>query len=269
MKKYRSVRLSQKKKKQFQIKFILVFVILIVFIFFLSFLSKNNFLRIKQIKITGNNIIEKNELKEIIDINLSNNYYHLFSKRNILIYPKQSIQKDILKKFPRIKDTNLNLDLPNLLNINITERVPYVLWCKDTATSSCFFADENGYIFSRRDGVVEENFFKYCTNLEVKLSDAQIITNNIFDSNSFNEIDSFVNFVKGLNLDPYKFVEVGNKYEIYFAKNSKIIFDKNQNIKETINNLQSVLNMEEFTDIEEVKKLEYIDLRFGNKVFYK
>ncbi len=279
MTKYRSSKLAQKRKKQLKIKLTLIFIILISFVFSLSALSKCDFLSINKVEITGNDIVAKEDLREIIDKNLEGNYFWLFSKNNILISPRHIIKTKITGDFPRIREVNLNLDLPRTLNINITERNPYILWCSGVATTTeCYFADEEGYIFERASGFSENTFFKYYIDLsELKPGDGFIprkpnspVRQVILGGEEFKEVADFVKFIEGLNLEPYKFVAEKEKNEIYFGSGkSKIIFDKNQDVKEVMNNLQSVLNMEDFEDIENFKKLEYIDLRFGNKVFYK
>ncbi|MBU1557428.1 FtsQ-type POTRA domain-containing protein [Patescibacteria group bacterium] len=273
MTKYRSSQLTQKRKKQFQLKFILIVVILISFVFVLSALSKSDFLSIDKIEIKGNDVVKEEDLRKIINKNLEGNYFRLFSKSNILIYPKQAIKVESERLFPRIKEFDFSLDLPRSLNVNIAERKPYVSWCD----KDCFFVDKEGYIFEKIS-ILPETFFTYYTDLReltpssdfVPRKPSSPIRQFILNSENFKEVDSFVKFVDGLGLEPYKFMAEGEKYSIYLGtQKTQIIFDKNQNIKEVMNNLQSILNMDEFTDIENFKKLEYIDLRFGNKVFYK
>ena len=183
-----------------------------------------------------------------------------------------------MKTSPRIKEVSLSLDLPNTLNLSITERNPHSLWCDYETPIGCFFVDEEGFIFEKALNFSNDTFFRYYIDLsELKPSDDFIprkpntpIRQFVLENEYFKEIDSFVKFIDGLGLEPYKFVGVGQKFEIYFGpRNSKIIFNKEQSIKEVMGNFQSVLNLDDFADVESLKKLEYVDLRFGNKVFYK
>ena len=264
MAKYRSSRLAQKKRRELKIKLVLILVIVFSFLLGVSALSKIDFLNIREFKINGNYVVKSENLNKIIDKNLEGNYFWLFSKKNILIYPKSKIKEEIIETFPRIKKINLDLDLPNFLNVDIEERKPYVLWCKNLSPAVCYYADKEGYIFSETEEPVLDELFRYYTNNNLSLRQ------NILKPEKFREIDSFIKFIEGVGLVPYKFVETKKEYEIYFGDfGSKIIFNENQNIKRVMNNFQSVLNMKEFSDIENFKKLEYLDLRFGNKIFYK
>src|SRR3989339_81333 len=57
--------------------------------------------------------------------------------------------------------------------------------------------------------------------------------------------------------------------EICFGSGGKIILSDTQIIREAMENFQAILNMEEFAEKDNIFKVEYFDLRFGNKVFYK
>jgi len=54
---------------------------------------------------------------------------------------------------------------------------------------------------------------------------------------------------------------------VYVSEGYRIIFDLNKSIQEQLFNLGVVLSKKIST--EERKKLEYIDLRFGNRVFFR
>ena len=85
--------------------------------------------------------------------------------------------------------------------------------------------------------------------------------------------------IKDANLNPVSFLAGENgDYEIHLSDNSKnygfyggkIIFNNNDNLGEIFDNLMTILN--ERTLVKELNdnvQLDYIDLRFGKKVFYK
>ena len=263
MVKFRSTRLIKRKRKLLRLKLIYSFLIVIFGILFLASVSQLYFLNIKKVAFFGNEIVSNEKLLGIVKEKTMGKYYWLFSKKNIFIYPKEEIRIQILNEFPRVKNVDFNLGLEEL-NILIEERQPFALWCDvENKSEECFLIDDESYIFATSS--FENNYFKYYKKLDVN----NLLKERVFEVEKFEDIKSFIGFVEGLNLNPYKLIVSESQNEIYFGDGSRIIFDNNQDIKEVINNLQSVLNMEEFEDIKNFKKLEYIDLRFGNKVFYK
>ncbi len=266
MSKYRSSRFAHKKRKRFLIVTGLGFVILVSFVFALSALSGCDFMKIKNVNILGVQEIKENDLKEIVWKDLDTKYLWLFSKDNIFIYPRKKIIGDVLKDFPKIRSASVDLDFPDSVNLKIDERMPYALWCGDATSTDCYFVDEEGYIFGTADDYSNDKFFRYYKNLGADI----FIRQSIFDLKKFEDLDSFVVFLTGLEISPYKMVYKDDRNcEIYFGEGTKIIFDSTMDMKDIINNFQSILNMDEFSDVENLKKLEYVDLRFGNKIFYK
>jgi len=56
--------------------------------------------------------------------------------------------------------------------------------------------------------------------------------------------------------------------ELYIDDGSKILFARKQRSSEVLDNLKVVLKSETFKN-EDAGNIEYIDLRFGNKVYFK
>lgn len=295
MVKYRSTKLRKRRKREFWIKLSLVIVVLLCFVFSISKISEINRINISQFKISGNEVVTSELIKKTTSDILSNKYLKLFSKSNFLIYPKDKIEETLLETFPRLNKVDLDIDSFNILKISIEERDPYALLCKKglfkedkkylnqtnaetfdkeneeektpkELKERCLFLDNAGFVFGKAPNFSKEVFFKYY----VGLADISLIGKYAFEIEKFKEIDSFIQFIDGLGLNPYKLETDGIKnYEIFFGENSRLIFEVDQDIKEVTTNLQSVLNMDEFADEGFIGHIDYIDLRFGNKVFYK
>ena len=293
MVRYQSSKLAEERKKQLLWKSALVAIIFISLVFFISQFFKLDYFAIKIINIEGNEVIRESTLVENIKNEISKNYLWIFPKKNSLFYPRYLVKEKLLHDFPRILELNLNLDLPSTLDVSLKEREPHVLWCKSKIDEEseeggeiCFFADKDGLIFDASPNFSNNIFFKYYTNLGVQPVNSRDLgvelpswddwevefpksKPNILEEEKFKEIDSFVSFLDGLELNPYELSENGKSYEIYFGSGGKIILSDTQIIREAMENFQAILNMEEFAEKDNIFKVEYFDLRFGNKVFYK
>lgn len=86
------------------------------------------------------------------------------------------------------------------------------------------------------------------------------------------EFNGFQLFNKSLNnigLKPVLLLKVDSRdYNMWLESGTKIQFSKEQSLTTLLDNLESILNSESLTN-ESIKNIEYIDLRFGNKVYYK
>lgn len=292
MVKYRSTKLRQRRKKEFWLKLSLIIIVLLCLVFSVSKIFGIERINITQFKISGNEVVSSESVQDEVTEIMSGNYLKLFSKSNFLIYPKQDIEETLLTIFPRFNEVDLNVDNFNILKIDVVERNPYVLFCEkglfenekissinviseETDESiaeetvklkeRCLFVDNTGFVFDKAPNFPKEIFFKYY----VGMAGEESLGKFAFEGEKFKELDSFIQFLNGLGLSPYKLEIEKENYEIYFAENSRLIFEIDQDIKEVTTNLQSVLNMEDFEEEGSLWNIEYIDLRFGNKVFYK
>jgi hypothetical protein len=262
MRKYRSVKLVKKQRRVQRLKIMAVVFVIILSIFLLSLASKVEGFKIKYIEITGNDTLSTQEVEEMILKDLKGNYLKLFSRANILIYPKDRIYNDLKDNFKRIKEVEIKFDDLESIRVNIKEREPQAVWCREE--EDCYFLDNTGYIFDKAPLFSGNVYFKYYGNLE---EDKKTILGKMFlNEDQFEKNSWLLNKLEDDNLSLKQLVVLENgDYEIWFAGEGKIIFNPSQDFEELLENIQTILNSEELQG----KKFEYIDLRFGNRIFYK
>ncbi|MBI3632911.1 MAG: hypothetical protein HY226_01315 [Candidatus Vogelbacteria bacterium] len=254
----------------------------------LNFIFKLDKLAIKQVFISGNKNIETGLIYDVTKENLSGNYYYMFPKNNILIYPRDEIENSLKKNFMRIKYVDIASVLGNL-SLSISEREPAYLWCddadKDAIDRICYYLDEDGFTFAiapQFSGDVYLSF--YGGNKR-----GGYMGRSVLETASFHSIVDIKNyFLKAITSEH---IQLGVLSGIYIYKNGDFdLLFGNGNSKwrlsinlpegdsinsQSENSLESklfaILNSQVFKDElnHANNKLEYIDLRFGKKVFYK
>lgn len=273
-----SSKVKETRRKKFLTKILLgILILLILFVvsIFVSRISNINIVNIV-IKTEGSVVTEK-EILEIVNNDISGKYLNLYPKTNIFIYGKEKITTDIYDKFKRIKNVNIERIGFNGINITIKERNPVGLWCgkKINTDEQCYFLDEDGFIYTEAPTFSGSVFFRNYGNITGK----EQIGSNFLNSEKFKEISFFVKSIKDINVNPISFfVNDNGDYEIYFGDNSKnynfydgkIIFNNDDNLGEIFDNLMTILNERTLVKgLDDNVQLDYIDLRFGKKVFYK
>src|SRR3989344_7764790 len=108
--------------------------ILAVF-FLLSYLSRLDNLNIREVRVTGNEIVETEAIREEIESRIAGEFLWLFPKTNVLYYPKNAIKSGLRDKFKRLKDINFSIKDREVLEVSLSERVPKYTWCGTTPTS--------------------------------------------------------------------------------------------------------------------------------------
>jgi len=261
-----SPHLEKKRKKERNKKIIFFLICVLVVIFLPAYVASLPSLNIQAVEIRGNTVTENATLQSIIDRNISGRYLGLYSKSNILIFPSHAIKSEILFSIKRIGNVSFSRPNAHSLVVTIAERNPHALWCRQTPDEKCFFVDDNGYIFADAPNFSDNVYFKYF---------GVITTDNPVGQQfqtpaDFSSIDNFVNASRALNLQPKNLtVEDSGDLSLSIMKDGNILANKDD-LSKTISNLQSFLGGDQFkNDPTAMSRISYIDLRFGNKVYFK
>ncbi len=226
-------------------------------------LSRTDRLVIRDIDVSGANSVSSERVEEHAEAVIDDGAFHLFSRRNIFLYPRSSIEEALASEFPRIDSVSVSRRglLAQAVRITVEERDPFALWCDE---AGCYLMDSNGFVFASSQG--EE------TQLAVKFSgglsrDADAVGQS-FLPNAFSSVQDLIARLPAAGCTPATFtVEDAQDYTVGclegYAMKSAFASDA-----ETVaRNLKLSLSSDALSG--DVSELEYVDLRFGNRVYYK
>lgn len=270
------------KRRMRKIKIAILFIILfIIIIFGLSFLSTIGKMKIENIEVEGNHIIDKDELEKEIYQTISGKYIYLFSRSNSLIYPHKKVYNDLILKFPRIESLKIERNNFKTLKISIKERVGAFLFCgeniplnKEDVGENCYFVNNDGLIFDKAPYFSGNIYFKYYTSLQ-NVEDP--LGKQMIDVGYFHQLIRFIDSIADTGIRPiYLHMDKDGTNSLYLAHGNnstmpKILFKKETDLEVLQNNFSLSMKKKEFADEINSKynTLLYIDLRFKNKVLYK
>ena len=174
-------------------------------------------------------------------------------------------ESDFLKKIEKIvalEKITLVRDLPNKIMINIQEKKPALVWI---SADKFYYLDKNGI------AIREVNFFSIDPYLP-------IIHNQAQESLEISQIiinQARLNFILSLVAKMPQDVKItsieasGQKLEtlsVKFQEGWQAIFDPTQPLQIQLNNLSLALKNK---TPEARKKIDYFDLRFPDRIYYK
>jgi hypothetical protein len=270
----------KKRKRRILRNKILFFIFCFLLILIGSvFLSRWKKLNIENIQISGNKVIESQSIEKIVKENLSGHYLWFFPKTNFLLYPKKNIQNKLADQFKRLSEISIKLDNIKTLEINVTEREAKYTWCGaiipelNNNEQKCYFIDSDGYIFDEAPYFSGNVYFRFYGNDGF---DAENPSGTYFLKDKFIEITAFEDALEKLELNPMAFyLDKDGEADILLSSESangpKIIFKIDSDYQKMAENLQAAISTEPLqTKLKSnFSSLLYIDLRFGNKVYYK
>lgn len=279
-----SPRLSElkRKKRKILIRKILILIFgFLVIIATLSYISRIKKLNISEVEITGNNIVDTQTLQNAVDKEIVGNYFWLFPKTNILFYPKNKIKNSLSDQFKRLKDISLSIKDRKTLVISVTERTGKYIWCGETIDleskspiEPCYFLDDDGYIFDKAPYFSGEVYFKFFGQVDLNNG---LPSGSYFFKENFKNIILFKQMFESMALKPVVlYMQKTGDIKIFLSRDKtltgpEIIFKANADLEKIAQNLKAALGTEplktEFKN--KYSSLLYIDLRYGNKVYYK
>ncbi len=267
----RSEEFQRKKRNQRIIKIVAAVLLVLAVIALLAFISHRAKIRITKVELNGGVLVSKEDVEREVYSYLNGSYFFLFPKNNAFLYPKDKLQDDLALAFRRIDSINLHLSNFNDLVVNINERKPYAIWCKDrdAEDKDCYFMDQNATIFAPAPYFSGDAYFKYYGLLS---SSTPIGSQYIASTTVFEKVKSFIDATKQMSLKPvYLVANSQDDFYLVLAGEGKIYFNDKGSIDDTTKNLEALLRTKDLSTSTTagILPIDYIDLRFGNKLFYK
>lgn len=275
----------RKKRKRKIIKYSIIFGTIVFIVALASYISHRASIRISKIELTGGVLVGEKDLETKTLKYLEGSHIWLFPRGNAFWYPKGGLRSYLKDNFKRIDTIELNLKDFHTLSIKITERKPIAIWCKGSPietssfstgvssttsevvvdTSVCFFIDQNSTIFAPSPIFSGDAYFKYYGLLD---AGSPIGLEYIASTTQFMEINKFVNSLKSLSLRPqYVVAKDNNEFIAIISGGGQIFFDTKKPLSSVFENLEALLETTMLS--KSLNNLDYIDLRYGNKLFYK
>lgn len=257
--------LNRKRQASFLKKLFVYFIFTLFFVFFGVWGLTTDKARIKSIVVLGNITIATEDIMNSADSEINQYYLWIIPTNNILLLRSDEIESKILNDIKKINSVKVMIDGIDKIEISVTERQSRDLWCmgNPTVPKDCYFMDVDGFIFEQSPIFSEDSFPKYF---------GLIAENNpigqTYFKNNFRNIAGLFNGLKNISFNPKYFNALDeHEYEIYLSGGGKILVSDSKSFESSLINLQALVSNEYIkNDAVSLKKIKYIDLRFGNKV---
>ncbi len=171
-----------------------------------------------------------------------------FSSKSIFFASLSGIKKEVLNNFHEVESVRVRRVFPSSVKLEAIKREALASWCSG---EECFKVDRKGVVFKKGKG----GDFVFYKN-EEKRAGEKIVTRE--EMMFMEEIKERVDGTDFFIVNP-------SALEVHMEKGYVIYFRIEDEIDRQIDNLLSVLREE----IKDIESIEYIDLRYGDSVYYK
>lgn len=224
------------------------------------FLLRSNPFQIKEVSVSGNKEIKTEDIKSLAEASLAGSYFFVIPKTNLVFFDTDRLKEKIIKDLPRVGFIDVSKNLDGTLQIELQERLGEFVWC--STEEKGFLMSSSGLVFVEATTEEMENKIVFRGN----------ITGDPLMQNFANEslMQSFLGAIKifeegGLKVSSVDFALPDKA--IFYTDTGSVFLNPEEDLYLSVPN--ALVLVEEIKSKNVGAKFEYIDARFGNKVFYK
>ena len=243
---------------------LLIFVGSVGYVLFFS-----SFLEIRKVRLVGISELNYKDVYGKIDELLAKKDFNFVSRKNFILFPSEKIKSELENTFKKISEVKIEKIFPDSVVVEIVERKALLMWC---SAGPCYIIDENGYAYTGAD--FESDEIKQNNLLSVVDNSGKpvIVGEKVLDGD-------YIKFVISLKdeLGSEAGMKINNEYgtqskiaqevRVKTEEGWEIFFSSSLPMEDSIQTLKTFLE-KEMVD-KDRSKLEYVDLRAENKVYYK
>jgi len=260
-------RLKKKRLALFSVVFFLIIIGLGVYIL------QRPELRFQKVEVLGTNIIKKEAVLSVVEEEIGGRYAYIIPRNNFLVYPQEKLQASLRDSFLRIEDLTITEKSPRELEILIKEREPVAIWCDgefgdESTVGFCSYIDKEGLLYDEAPTFSGPVYFE----IYGSVGKAPVLGGRILDPKTLEKIERLRQLLRvegveivALTIEPV----VSLRLHIHSGWQIFILNDSDSQL--VADRLRTILNASSFLEklVEGENQLEYIDLRYENKLFYK
>lgn len=254
----RNGKTQQKRRKAFLLRLYGGVFLLCALIILFVWMLHRPFFRISDIALRGFDTLDTQEVTYMSQEILKGKYLFAIPKDSSIFYPKDRLIENLYLYDARIREADVDVEKDGVLVISIQEHEPVYVYCKDV----CFYMNAAGYVF--RDSL--ENADSLYLSFTDELGDYGLRESYVTEF--WEEIVTLISFFEENDMHIKSVARVGEVDFSFITKKGieiKIDFD------ESFENLERYLSIFIDSNSEMLggDTVEYIDARFGKKIFYK
>lgn len=285
LRRFTSSRIRKERQKRFLVHVLLGIALAAAVLFLVIEVVQVQQLRITRIRFEGNTGIPNRELWNAMQPHVEGEYGRLFSKRNIFIVPTKAIERELTERFLRLKEVDVYREGAHTLVVSSVERQPAGIWCETVAggaaeadgttgsSTGCYYIDGEALAFAPAPKLLGTTFTTY-----ERAFPSQVIGARLTAQDHFVVLRGFADSLASLGFVVQRATWKDDAIDLLVR--ATVTDDAYARLvlkvplvppyDTAFSNLASVTRTpQQETPALVVAGIDYIDLRFEHKVFFK
>lgn len=235
----------------------------------LVYISRLAQFQISAFNISGTTPADDAAIRSYVADAASGSYLYAFPKSDIFLYPAGAVREDILAKFPEVKSVTVDRSDLQTIEVVIEEKKPVAIWCGDaplaSSSSPCLFLDQGGEAYKEAPQFSVSPYFQYFGALSSSTLPAAFLPQE-----KFSKLGTLVSSLSGVFPASSVYHTPDDDFEISDLSGTILKIPEKADYSEILRYLKAFIAGQGIGPAAaNPDKYDYIDLRFGKKIYYK
>lgn len=223
--------------------------------------------QVHTVNVIGTNVADPVDVSQFVMGSLQGNSVFILPRTSILLVSTVELTKKIQDHFPRFKTVLVERDSMDSLKVTVSEYGGVYLWCDHEDV--CSFMDMTGTVFA------DAPYFSGSAYTKIYIGERAPYPFHPISTEELALVIHLKEQLAKIEINPISFsFESEHKISVSFihhTSHANIYIDPTKDIDNALETLYSGLRTEPMVSLyrSPLKVLEYIDLRFANKLIYK
>lgn len=223
-------------------------------------------LAVRDVHISGVSSVPLADIEQVVRNELSGRYFFVLPKNNAFLYSDTRISERLGTTFPKLHDIDVSLQNFHTISIRAAEREPVAVFCGISLAAvqeSCLFMDQSGIAYEQAPEFSDNAYVRFYGGNAVSPG------GHFLSPELFFPLWALTDAMHEAGLSPVS-VEVDAAGDVLLLDSSRasVRFTMASKPEDVLKALKAARASDALTG-KGLEEIEYIDLRFGNRLYYK
>lgn len=266
--------LRSKRKKRRLVKLAILVVLLLGGGYGLSYASHTPRFTVQNIEVKGVKELSAEALRAHAEGVIAKGGSQFFSGANIFTYPEEEVERLLKENFSRLESAEASREslFATTVVISVRERESFARWCgassqdfTEIPVEVCYMMDRDGYVFAPVEATSTPFVSPYV--FRGGLSATTSVVGQTYLPGTFSSLLALLDRLGQAQFTPKEVSVEGGDFSVSLGQGFDLRASLGVNVAQLLRDLDTLLSSSSLRDKQH--ELEYIDFRFGNRVYYK
>lgn len=228
---------------------------------------------ITDIDVVGESPVPTEQIASLVKQELSGRYLFSLPKSNVFFYPRHAIEETLRVRFPVLENVAISLRNLGSVRVSLSPRRRVAEWCVADAAGSremgCFFVDKTGFAFDTLPDAASSLYPRFHARTATTSSP---LGATVLKEERLGTLLSLLQRLEALGLEALEAdLFAGGEIALRLRNGGKILLREDGDFSGELSRLEVLLAEKNLVprSVGEGLRVEYIDLRYGNKIYFK